>query len=119
MSSLFRRGQASAWRFVLFVAVLGVALVVAGAVLVPRASSPAEQAAEAPVLLVVPDDAAAAAATQPAPDTQPQTVRPEPGWTTQRKHRCRHHDAGTAPQAPPPAAPTVPLGLGRGLQGVA
>ena len=103
MSSLFRRGQASAWRFVLFVAVLGVALVAAGAFLVPRASSPAEQAAEAPVLLVVPDDAAAAAATQPAPDAQPQSVRPEPGWTLHRKQRCRHHDRGTA--TPPPAPP--------------
>ena len=109
MSSLFRRGQASAWRFVLFVAVLGVAVLAAGAFLVPRASSPAEQAAEAPVLLVVPDDAAAAAATQPAPDTQQQSVRPEPGWTLHRKQRCRHHDRGTTtPQTPPPAAPTVP-----------
>jgi hypothetical protein len=107
MSSLFRRGQASAWRFVLFVAVLGVALVAAGAFLVPRASSPAEQAAEAPVLLVVPDEAAAAAATQPAPDAQPQSVRPEPGWTLHRKQRCRHHDRGTAtpPKTPPPAPP--------------
>jgi hypothetical protein len=109
MSSLFRRGQASAWRFVLFVAVLGVALVAAGALLVPRASSPAEQAAEAPVLLVVPDDAAAAAATQPAPATQPQDVRPEPGWTVHRKQRCRQHDRGApSPQTSPPEAPSVP-----------
>jgi hypothetical protein len=107
MSSLFRRGQASAWRFVLFVAVLGVALVAAGAFLVPRASSPAEQAAEAPVLLVVPDEAAAAAATQPAPDARPQSVRPEPGWTLHRKQRCRHHERGTTtpPRTPPPAPP--------------
>jgi len=111
MSSLFRRGQASAWRFVLFVAVLGVALLAAGAFLVPRASSPAEQAAEAPVLLVVPDEAAAAAATQPAPDAQPQSVRPEPGWAAHRKQRCRHHDGDAAtPQTPPPAAPPVPSG---------
>lgn len=112
MSSLFRRGQASAWRFVLFVAVLGVALVAAGAFLVPRASSPAEQAAEAPVLLVVPDDAAAAAATQPAPEAQPPSVRPEPGWTLQRKQRCRHHDGGAVtPGTTPPPAPPAGTGV--------